>query len=196
MQYSTLVAIFTSLSLTNALPLSSRANTVTLTFNGAAGAHYPLDVPLDGTVTRTNNALSISSITTSGFNVQNNCKIHAVDVTPALVEGPANTWVVGPPQTIIDISCTEGAAPPRAANDITIELIGAADAKYPINVPLGGGPVATNNALSISQVRSSYGNIPACTFTTVDHPPALVLIAPGLWNLGPPQTVNSVSCPA
>lgn len=84
MQFSTLITL-AALSLTNALPLSPPLNTASLTFNGAAGAQYTISVPLDGTVTKTNNALSISSISTSGFDVGKNCKIHAVDVTPALV---------------------------------------------------------------------------------------------------------------
>lgn len=107
---------------------------------------------------------------------------------------------------------------------ISIELDGAADAKYFISVPLGGGPVYTSmyylpslilrsslppcdqsysllpqnslkptqvrtntnnllpidNALSISQVRSTY-NIPNCKFDTVDYTPAFVQIASGVW---------------
>ncbi|APA14993.1 predicted protein [Sclerotinia sclerotiorum 1980 UF-70] len=195
MQFSTLLTLITSLALTNALPLSPPLNTESLTFHGAAGAQYTLSVPLDGSVTRTYNALSISSISTSGFDVKQNCRIHAVDYTPALVEGPDNTWVIGPPQTIIDISCTSGGSTP-SGTVINIELDGAADAKYFISVPLGGGPVYTNNPLSISQVRSTYPNIPACAFDTVDIKPAFVQIATGVWNMGPPQTVRSVSCSA
>ncbi|KAG4027213.1 hypothetical protein MFRU_032g00790 [Monilinia fructicola] len=195
MQFTTLISLFTSLTLINSLPLSPPLNTASLTFHGAAGAQYTLNVPLDGTTTPTNNVLSISSISTSGYDVQQNCKIHAVDYTPALVEGPENTWAVGPPQTILDISCTSGSTPPGPTY-ISIELDGAADAKYFVSVPLGGGPVNTNNVLSISQVRSTYPNIPSCTFDTVDVPPAFVQIAAGVWNLGPPQTVRSISCPA
>ncbi|KAI9641523.1 hypothetical protein NHQ30_010335 [Ciborinia camelliae] len=195
MQFSTLLALSTSLALTHALPYSPPLETALLTFHGATpDAQYTLSVPLDGSVTTTHNALSISSISTSGFDVQQNCHIHAVDSTPTLVEGPVNTWVVGPPQTIVDVACTR-AADKRGADGLTvvnIELDGAAggagDAKYFVNVPLGGGPVVT--------IRSTYPNIPACTFETVDSPPALVLIAPGVWNLGPPQTVKSVMCPA
>ncbi|RAL60540.1 hypothetical protein DID88_009736 [Monilinia fructigena] len=197
MQFTTLITLFTSLTsltLTNALPLSPPLNTAPITFHGAAGAQYTLNVPLDGITTPTNNVLSISSISTSGFDVQQNCKIHTVDYTPALVEGPENTWVVGPPQTILDISCTSGSTPPVRHISV-FELDGAADAKYFVSVPLGGGPVNTNNVLSISQVRSTYPNIPSCTFDTVDVEPAFVQIAAGVWNLGPPQTVRSISCP-
>ncbi|ATZ56211.1 hypothetical protein BCIN_13g00600 [Botrytis cinerea B05.10] len=193
MYFTTIATLVASLALTSALPLSPPLNTASLTFHGAAGAQYTLSVPLDGSTTSTNNALSISSISTDGFDVQNNCRIHAVDYTPALVQGPPNTWQVGPPQTIIDISCTSGGSP--SGQVISIELDGAADAKYFISVPLGGGPVYTNNALSISQVRSTY-NIPNCKFDTVDYTPAFVQIASGVWNMGPPQTVRSVSCPA
>ncbi|CCD54673.1 hypothetical protein BofuT4_P127210.1 [Botrytis cinerea T4] len=193
MYFTTIATLVASLALTSALPLSPPLNTASLTFHGAAGAQYTLSVPLDGSTTSTNNALSISSISTDGFDVQNNCRIHAVDYTPALVQGPPNTWQVGPPQTIIDISCTSGGSP--SGQVISIELDGAADAKYFISVPLGGGPVYTNNALSISQVRSTY-NIPNCKFDTVDYTPVFVQIASGVWNMGPPQTVRSVSCPA
>ncbi|KAF7950013.1 hypothetical protein EAE96_007317 [Botrytis aclada] len=193
MYFTTIATLLTSLALTSALPLSPPLNTASLTFHGAAGAQYTLSVPLDGSTTSTNNVLSISSISSDGFDVQKNCKIHAVDYTPALVQGPPNTWQVGPPQTIIDVSCTSGGSP--SGQVISIELDGAADAKYFISVPLGGGPVYTNNALSISQVRSTY-NIPNCKFDTVDYAPAFVQIASGVWNMGPPQTVRSVSCPA
>ncbi|TGO62348.1 hypothetical protein BCON_0020g00210 [Botryotinia convoluta] len=193
MYFTTIATLIASLTLTSALPLSPPLNTASLTFHGAAGAQYTLSVPLDGSTTSTNNVLSISSISTDGFDVQKNCKIHAVDYTPTLVQGPPNTWQVGPPQTIIDISCTSGGS--SSGQVISIELDGAADAKYFISVPLGGGPVYTNNALSISQVRSTY-NIPNCKFDTVDYPPAFVQIASGVWNMGPPQTVRSVSCPA
>ncbi|TGO62269.1 hypothetical protein BOTNAR_0116g00060 [Botryotinia narcissicola] len=193
MYFTTIATLIASLALTSALPLSPPLNTASLTFHGAAGAQYTLSVPLDGSTTSTNNVLSISSISTDGFDVQKNCRIHAVDYTPALVQGPPNTWQVGPPQTIIDISCTSGGS--SSGQVISIELDGAADAKYFVSVPLGGGPVYTNNALSISQVRSTY-NIPNCKFDTVDYPPAFVQIASGVWNMGPPQTVRSVSCPA
>lgn len=85
MYFTTIATLVASLALTSALPLSPPLNTASLTFHGAAGAQYTLSVPLDGSTTSTNNALSISSISTDGFDVQNNCKIHAVDYTPALV---------------------------------------------------------------------------------------------------------------
>lgn len=89
------------------------------------------------------------------------------------------------------------------------------------HVKTSTNPPLTDNALSISQVRSTY-NIPNCKFDTVDYTPAFVQIASGVWlvlsflhihllnfktrllmkffsifrNMGPPQTVRSVSCPA
>lgn len=142
MQFSTLLAL-TSLTLTSAMPLSPPLQVASLTFYGAADAQYTASVPLDGSVTKTDNPLSISSISTSGFDVKANCKIHAVDYTPALVEGPDNTWVVGPPQTILDVSCTNGGGDGGQGQWISIELDGAADAKYFLSVQVGGGPVIT-----------------------------------------------------
>ncbi|KAM3070149.1 hypothetical protein ACMFMG_003816 [Clarireedia jacksonii] len=198
MQFSKLISLPAFLALTQAAPLTERTNSITLAFNGAADASYTLNIPLDGSKVTTNNALSISTLTLTSpasFDVAAYCSFHTVDFPPALVEGPTNTWAVGPPQTIIDVSCRDSATPPPPSS-ITIELDGAADAKYFLTVPLGGGAVATNNVLSISQVRTSDSyDLTRCTFSTVDFPPALVLIAPGVWNVGPPQTVNTVACP-
>jgi hypothetical protein len=136
----------------------------TIVFHGAAGAEYSLSVPLDGRVVTTGNALSISTISAS-INVATQCTLHAVDYTPALVEGPAGTWAVGPPQTIISIACNASTV---VTNSITIEFDGAdpdKGAKYTLNVPLNGVPVATNNALSISTLVSTYADLPTkCHF--------------------------------
>ncbi|PQE32272.1 NRPS-like enzyme protein [Rutstroemia sp. NJR-2017a WRK4] len=198
MQFSKLISLSTYLALTLAAPLTERTNSITLAFNGAAGASYTLSIPLDGSKVKTNNALSISTLTLTSpasFDVAAHCTFHTVDYPPALVQGPTNTWAVGPPQTVIDVSCTDSSSPPPPSS-ITIELDGAADAKYFLTVPLGGGAITTNNALSISQVRTTASyDLTRCTFVTVDYPPALVSIAPGVWNVGPPQTVKTVACP-
>jgi hypothetical protein len=113
---------------------------------------------------------------------------------PVLVEGPSGTWAVGPPQTVVSISCV-GSYPPPPPTYITIEFDGAAGAGYSLSVPLNGVYTPTNNVLSISSVVSTYPNIPSCTFDTVDVPPALVEGPTGTWVVGPPQTVKGVTCP-
>jgi hypothetical protein len=51
-----------------------------------------------------------------------------------------------------------------------------------------------DNALSISSISASI-DVPAqCTLHTVDYTPALVETSPGNWNVGPPQTVEWISC--
>jgi len=195
MQFSQILSLSAFLALTSALPTIKRGGSdiITVVFNGAAGAFYSLNVPLDGSVTPTNNVLSISTIT-STYDIADLCTLVTVDYPPALVEGPAGTWAVGPPQTVKSISCVKGGNP--APTYITIEFDGAADASYSLSVPLNGAYTPTNNVLSISAVKSTYANIPSCTFDTVDYPPALVEGPTGTWVVGPPQTVKGVSCPA
>ncbi|KAE8441560.1 hypothetical protein EG329_004679 [Mollisiaceae sp. DMI_Dod_QoI] len=175
-------------------PLASRTNSGVIVFHGAAGAQYSLTVPLDGSIQLTNNALSISSVSSDTINVQNQCTLKTVDYPPALVEGPTNTWVVGPPQTVTSISCTGSSPPPPPPNSISIEFDGAdptLGAKYTLIVPLDGSDVATNNALSISTLVSTFAALPSnCNFAYVDHPAALVLIKANTWAVGPPQTIN------
>jgi hypothetical protein len=55
--------------------------------------------------------------------------------------------VVGPPQTVNGIACTEASNPPP--NYITIEFDGAAGASYSLNVPLGGGSIPTSKTISL-----------------------------------------------
>jgi len=194
MQFSNIITLAAGLAVTYALPTLKRDQSVSVTFNGAAGASYSVIVLLDGFPVPTNNDLSISTITSS-FDVGDYCTLVTVDSPPpVLVEGPTGTWAVGPPQTVESISCTQGYAPPPTY--ITIEFDGAAGAGYSLSVPLNGAYTPTYNALSISSVVSTYPNIPSCTFYTVDYPPALVEGPTGTWVVGPPQTVNGVSCPA
>ncbi|KAH8821347.1 hypothetical protein F5884DRAFT_827604 [Xylogone sp. PMI_703] len=186
------ISLISCVALANALPTSlKQRDSASVTFNGAAGAGYTIDVPLDGTPTATNNGLSISSITSS-IDIATQCTLSTVDYPPELVEGPPGTWVVGPPQTVNSISCTGGSAPP--AGSITIEFDGAADAKYTLTVPLDGTFTPTNNVLSISTLVSTYANLPSCTFQYVDGSATLVNIAPDTWAVGPPQTITGVSC--
>lgn len=200
MQYSSFFGLAAILSLAQAAPLAARASGLII-FKGAAGAQYSLTVPLDGTVTYTYNALSISSISSDDVDVKAQCSLKTVDYTPALVEGPPHTWVAGPPQTVISIACTARSNPPNPPSSIVIEFDGAdpdKGAKYSLAVPLDGSVVPTNNVLSISTLVSSYAQLPSkCKFDYVDHFAALALIKDGgvkTWAVGPPQAIKSVSC--
>ena len=77
---------------------------------------------------------------------------------------------------------------------ISATFNGAAGASYTLSVPLDGSTVPTNNVLSISTITSSYDIATFCTLSTVDYTPALVEGPPGTWAVGPPQTVNTISC--
>ncbi|TVY51650.1 hypothetical protein LSUE1_G010163, partial [Lachnellula suecica] len=147
--------------------------------------------PLDNTETFPSNPLSISQISSSSIDIPSQCTIHAVDYTPALVLISPGLWNVGPPQTIVSIKCTGAPSPPGT---IEVEFDGAADAKYSLTVPLDGTTVYTNNVLSISNIITDYPNIAACDIKYVDFPAALVNTAPNTWAVGPPQTVESISC--
>ncbi|EHK98204.1 hypothetical protein GLAREA_03485 [Glarea lozoyensis ATCC 20868] len=198
MQFSTVFSLTAFVASALALPTGTNPSPYgTIIFKGAANAQYTLSVPLDGSETFTHNALSISSLTSTDINVPAQCTLKTVDYTPALVEGPARTWVVGPPQTVISITCTNGSTPPP--NSITIEFQGAdpsLGAKYFVTVPLNGQVVPTNNVLSISTLVSSYPIDSKCTFTFVDGHAALAKIATDKWAVGPPQTIINVKCVA
>lgn len=144
MQFTNILSIAACLALAQALPtLNFKRDSVDVTFNGAADASYTISVPLDGAPHLTNNILSISSISSS-YDIGQFCTIdHVDDVPTALVEGPPGTWVVGPPQTIISISCTSSSTPPPPAT-VEIEFDGAADAKYTLTVPLDGSVTPTS----------------------------------------------------
>ncbi|KAH7314303.1 hypothetical protein BKA65DRAFT_411514 [Rhexocercosporidium sp. MPI-PUGE-AT-0058] len=201
MQLSTILSLAAGAALTQAAPLQSRTSYADIIFHGAADAAYSLSVPLDGSLTYTYNALSISSVSSTGVNVATQCTLHTVDYPPALVEGPANTWVVGPPQTVISISCSAGSPPPPPPPaSIVIEFDGADPDKgafYKLNVPLDGSVVPTNNVLSISTLVSDFGALATnCKFVYVDGSAALARLSATKWAVGPPQTIISVACHA
>jgi hypothetical protein len=148
MQFTHVLGVAACLALSHALPTQNlKRNSVDLTFHGATPeAVYTISVPLDAGPVATNNVLSISSVTSS-YDVGKFCTLHTVDVPPALVEGPPGTWVVGPPQTVIDVSCKSGGGPtPPTPDVVSIEFDGADPvngAKYTLSVPLDGSIVTT-----------------------------------------------------
>ncbi|KUJ10483.1 uncharacterized protein LY89DRAFT_656267 [Mollisia scopiformis] len=200
MMFSNIISLASCLALIHAAPVSPRTTSGVIVFNGAAGASYSLTVPLDGSDQPTNNALSISSVSSDTIDIGTQCTLYTVDYPPALVEGPTDTWVVGPPQTVTSISCTGGSPPPPPPTSITIAFNGAdptLGATYSLTVPLDGSVVATNNVLSISTLVSTYAALASnCNFVSVDGSAALAPIAANTWAVGPPQTIESVSCHA
>jgi len=197
MLFTNILSVAAILGVVSASPVQRRTGSTgstTITFNGAAGAYYDLTVPLDGSETFTNNDLSISTIDAS-IDLPSLCTLKTVDYTPALVEGPAGTWAVGPPQTVISITCGEK-APPNPQT-ISVQFNGANPQDgvyYTLTVPLDGSVVYTNNVLSISTIYTTYADLPKCNLVTVDYTPALVLISADTWAVGPPQTVKSIQC--
>ena len=104
MYFTTATTLAALSALASAAPLVARTDYAWITFNGAAGANYKANVPLDGSVYTTGNALSISTID-APIDVPALCKLHTVDYTPALVQTSPGHWNVGPPQTVISITC-------------------------------------------------------------------------------------------
>ena len=51
-----------------------------------------------------------------------------------------------------------------------------------------------DNALSISNIITTYAGITSCNIVYADFPAALVNTAPNTWSVGPPQTVKSIQC--
>lgn len=203
MQLSNILSVASGLALTHAAPLTGRTSIAgaEIVFHGAADAQYSLTVPLDGTLTYTNNALSISSVSSSSINIASECVLNTVDYPPALVSGPPGTWTVGPPQTVTSISCTSGYTPPTPPpSSIVIEFQGADPvngAFYDITIPLDGSVVKTNNVLSISTLVSSFDALASnCVFKFVDGSATLARLAADKWAVGPPQTITEVYCHA
>lgn len=87
-------------------------------------------------------------------------------------------------------------------DSVTVGLWGAADAYYIVNIPVDGQPHSTKgnplSSLSISAVSWSdteWGV--TCTFTGVDQVRAPVVLSNqvnGQWQVGPPQTITSITC--
>lgn len=183
---TTLFTIAVVLGMSSAAPLKARYDpAVEIIFNGAAGASYTVEVPLDGSVTATStfslfssryllflsiatnslidNVLSISSIE-APIDVDSLCTLVTVDSPPpVLVEGPSGTWVVGPPQTITSISCSSGSTPPPPPpSSITIEFDGAdptLGAEYTLSVPLDGTLTYTSKSFVSFNLRPMKANI-------------------------------------
>jgi hypothetical protein len=211
MYFSTICGVAASLALVSATPIAKRYDSYNIHFNGAAGAAYTVSVPFDGQSHPTGNALSISSVSVdagSDVDIEAQCTLTTVDFPPALVAQGNGVWTVGPPQTVISISCSEtiSTPPPPPPSYVTIEFDGADPtngAKYSLNVPLDSAQHNTNNGLSISAVVETYGSIDLkanCVFIGTDSntaPAAAPVLAPAgadRWQVGPPQTIISVAC--
>ena len=104
-------------------------------------------------------------------------------------------------------------APESRSAAVKVIFKGAAGAQYELTVPLDGrtvdtsqsllltvrcitNPIWLDNRLSVSSISSTFDIAKFCTLKTVDFPPALVEGPSGTWQVGPPQTVNSIACKA
>ena len=75
-----------------------------------------------------------------------------MDYTPALVAISANEWNVGPPQTVLNVKCSDPSTPPPPppAQVVHIEFQGAdptLGAKYGLDVTLDGSVTPTSKFL-------------------------------------------------
>lgn len=87
----------------SANPIAARqASTVSVTFIGAANAQYTLEIPANSVFTPTNNALSISHISTSAGGP---CAFFGVDGAVFVAPADGGYGDVGPPQTIAGGIC-------------------------------------------------------------------------------------------
>ncbi|KAI9054630.1 hypothetical protein LZ554_001783 [Drepanopeziza brunnea f. sp. 'monogermtubi'] len=214
MQLTTILRLASGLAaaaLTQATPLTPRLSllpTAEITFHGAADAQYTLTVPLTGSPIYTYNPLSISSISSPSINIATNCVLSTPDYPPALVAGAPGTWILGPPQTVISLSCSISGGnsrrylppPPQPTARILIEFQGAdpdQGAFYSVVVPLDGTVVPTNNVLSVSTLVAGFDALATnCVFGYADGEAALARVAVDRWAVGPPQGIVEVSCRA
>jgi hypothetical protein len=153
MHISTILTFTTSLALTtSAFPTFKRQTppTYILTLKGAdTEAFYTLAVPADNTFHPTNNALSISSVSSSNVNVATDCTLQTVDYPPALVQISGSEWNVGPPQTVTAVKCWVDGGNGGGEEDesVHVEFQGAdpsEGAKYGVDVVTDGRVVPTS----------------------------------------------------
>ncbi|KAJ6096495.1 hypothetical protein N7486_007241 [Penicillium sp. IBT 16267x] len=175
-----------------------RANTVVITFEGAANAQFTQTFPVDGSTVPISNVLSISHISSGDATVQ--CTFNGIDRSVTTVSG-AQLVDVGPPQTQISGSCSaKGSAtpppppnpPPSGNGNIAVVFLGAANAEFTQSFPVNGQATQITNVLSISHIQSNTAGV-VCTFHGIDNSVTTVSGAQ-LVDVGPPQTQLSGSC--
>ncbi|KAJ8071202.1 hypothetical protein OCU04_001539 [Sclerotinia nivalis] len=85
------------------------------------------------------------------------------------------------------------AAAPTDFFDVDITFIGG-PASYNLTIPADGQTHPTNNALSVSLIRSSNFDVfHLCTFSYAN--PATLVNNGGIVSVGPPTPITGVSCP-
>ncbi|EKD16345.1 uncharacterized protein L3040_008444 [Drepanopeziza brunnea f. sp. 'multigermtubi'] len=123
------------------------------------------------------------------------CELAIRELTPNednhLNDIPILGRMIPTPRT--DSSAEDGSvSSPKGVAKVT--FYGTAGPGYSISVPLDGTSTQTNDALPITYVSCETVNLKEeCILDTVENPPALVALSPGMWMVVPPQTVTSIS---
>ncbi|OOF95033.1 hypothetical protein ASPCADRAFT_208646 [Aspergillus carbonarius ITEM 5010] len=192
------IALIPTLMATSALGLNigRGQNTAQVTFIGAADAQFTQDFPIDGSVVKITNPLSISHIYDATKGTV--CTFDGIDHSVTTVTGVGQVDV-GPPQTQVQGSCRWGSTA-RGSPDhsqpspgqVLITFIGAANAQFQQAFPTNGASTAITNPLSISHISSGTSGV-HCTFNGIDHSVTNVNGAVTV-DVGPPQTQVSGAC--
>ncbi|PYI09717.1 hypothetical protein BO78DRAFT_394637 [Aspergillus sclerotiicarbonarius CBS 121057] len=167
-----------------------------ITFIGAAGAQFTQDFPIDGSVVKITNPLSISHIYDGTKGTV--CTFDGIDHSVTTVAGVSQVDV-GPPQTQVQGSCHWGSTargypdhPQPPTGEVLITFIGAANAQFQQSFPTNGASTQITNPLSISHIASGTSRV-HCTFNGIDHSVTAVNGAQTV-DVGPPQTQVSGAC--
>ncbi|KAJ5556259.1 hypothetical protein N7494_000174 [Penicillium frequentans] len=166
-----------------------RSHDVVITFIGAADAEFTQSFPIDDTVHKISNPLSISHISNSDDGVE--CSFTGVDNSYTVVDGAVEVDV-GPPQTQVSGRCFELPTPARRSYGAKVTFIGAADAQFVQYFPLDGLTYDISNVLSISHIELDKAGV-TCTFDGVDNSVTSVT-GPETVDVGPPQTQVKGTC--
>lgn len=83
---------------------SPQETSVKVTFHGPSGAQYIISMPSDGSLTQTNNTLSVSFISCDTINLEEQCILNTIDCPPTLVAQTPGRWMLVPPQAITSIA--------------------------------------------------------------------------------------------
>ncbi|KAJ6002501.1 hypothetical protein N7451_005048 [Penicillium sp. IBT 35674x] len=151
-----------------------RTHDVVITFIGAADAQFTQSFPIDDTVQRINNPLSISHISNSDDGME------------------LLRLMLDPPQTQVSGRCFELPTPARRSYGAKVTFIGAADAQFVQYFPIDGLTYSISNVLSISHIELDKAGV-TCTFDGVDNSVTSVT-GPETVDVGPPQTQVKGTC--
>lgn len=108
------------------------------------------------------NALSISSVSSS-YDVKKYCIIHTVDnFTPKLTETSPGNWLLEPPQTAISIACSTYVPDKRQViprpPTVNFKFTGSGVENYSLAVPVDGTVVPTSKSLELHSFKTGTDN--------------------------------------